>query len=858
MLKLFLLTLVFICFQTINGQQIYPKSINGRTHIIEGTIDSTLFNSETKSWITSGGALSNGSVSEPKLNSILTNAIVKYYADTTALKAETNTEIKQAYVASVGASGHSGRYNLVTTTSLTPPDRHTHFASAIAGKTWKRETAINDAAYYGFTPYNTASGNVVALQNALDAGGKINVYLKGTYQFNKFFRIYSNTELIFGKGIYLSKMSGDSSKNTFINAAAFSGGLDSNIIIRGLTIKTNGLANSPSKGDSLYAVRGELSFHQAKNIKVYNYTVRDLGTFHWGVGLNDVDNFLLQDFEIRGQKDGIMIQNTTNFVLRNGVISTYDDRISLRGGDYPGVARTLGDTDGGIIENVRSEPYPGQSGYFVRIIPSAWVDWYSGMTVRTGDVVKNGNNVYQVINGTTTPVASTVAPTGGSRAFTTSDGIEWKFCQSDGARSATVKNIVFRNCEINSDGRPGIFSSPLEDTYMRAVYPDTVAPLVDNIVFENLIDRNLDNNQLFWIYNSVNMKIINPVTRRLLFEMRTQATSKNIDSKINVDRWNIDYDLYNPSGGDFVIADTMHNVFFNINTTYQKRDIKINKGLAVYQKIVSFSGSASLEEAFGLKPVAGDKIRIRNKERLFDGTRWTYPGRRAILLEVDPTLTTTFTAYLQGTSGKKIFVDFGDGTIEEYGLIGSTNTTVTHTYSGTSVYDMLIYGDLDDLTKLALINYNYGVYFDAGQVSDLIGLNILQLEGNDELQGDLSLLKNLKNLTMFRVFQSSLAGDLNVIANLPTSCNYVYAYGMKGDVYYTSATLKAWTNIDIRMQDNGLTSAEVDQILIDLAAASVASSTSSIRLDGTNAARTTASDAAVTTLTSNGWTVTVN
>ena len=714
--------------------------------------------------------------------------------------------------------------------------------------------------YYGFDPANSATDNYNALQTALNGGNKIiEVTKPGTYQFNHFFRIYSNTELRFGEGVTLSKVTADSALNSFINAAAFGSGTDSNIIIRGLTIKTNGLANTANKGDSLYAVRGELSFHNAKNIKVYDYTVTDLGTYHWGVGINNVDNFLLQGFEIRGDKDGVMLQNSTNVTVRDGVISTYDDRISLRGGDYPGVARTLGDLDGVLIENVRTEPYPGQSGYFVRIIPSAWVDWYNGMTVRTGDVVKNGNNVYQVINGTTTPVASTVAPTGGSRAFTTADGIEWKFCQSDGARSATVKNVTFRDIEVNSNGRPGFLSSPLEDTYMRAVYPDTNAPVVENIIVDNVNDLNTDTNPLFLFYNGVDIHISNPKTRRKLFEIRGKDVSEGDTARIVIDDWTIKDNLLYPASGDISTSDTLLHVFYHLNTTSQMRDIVWTKGLAMYEKTVSVSGNASINEAFGLNPVAGDKIQVQGKERYYDGTKWNFGGRQAIILEIDPTVSTSFTANFLGTAGRTIIVDFGDGTIKTYTLDPTTNVAVTHTYSGSKPYTILIYGDLNDLTKVDLSNYGYSVYFDVGQVADLPGLTTLQLRGNSELQGDISLLSNMINATSFQLYQSALHGNLNVIANLPSTAQYVYVYGLTGGkVTYTTTTMPAFNNINLRLQDNNLTSAEVDQILIDLAASSVSGSTCTLLLNGTNAARTSASDAAVTTLTGNGWTVTTN
>ncbi len=765
--------------------------------------------------------------------------------------------VKQISTLSNPAEG-AGLFILTSTT--VNPDGYAHFSSTVSGLVWKRQVPQDDALFWGFTPQNSAANNVTALQNALNGGNKtIRVTLPGTYQFDAYWRIYSNTELIFGAGVILSKVAGTESKNTFINDAAYNGGTNENIIIRGLTLKTNGIAVAHSLGDVLYAIRGELSFFNAKDVKIYNYTVKDLGTQHWGVGINSVENFLLQDFEIRGDKDAVMLQNSKNVIVRNGIVSTYDDRISLRGGDYPGVAKTLGDIDNVLVENIKDIPYPSQLGHFSRIIPAKWVSWYSGMSLRTGDTVENGGNVYRPLSGTSaSPVTSTVAPTGTTRYFTTSDGIDWVYCQSDGALSATVKNVTFRNIEIGAD-RPGFMVSALEDTYMRAVYPGEVAPLVDNIVVENMIDNVLNNDVVFWLYAAITLKIINPRTRRKLVEARTWETSKGVDYDITIDNWTIDQSLYNAGNGDISVHDTKSDVYYRINTVKQIRDITVIKGLAVYDKIVSISGNASINEAFGLSPAKGDRIMIQGKERYFDGTKWNFPGRRALVLEIDPTISATFSANFLGTSGRSITVDFGDGTIKNYDLDPSVNVAVSHTYTVSNTCTILIYGDLNDLTKVDLSNYGYSVYFDIGQIADLINLTTLQLRGNNELQGDISLIKNMVKLTSCQLYQSALKGDLSVLANLPANALYIYAYGLTGGtITYTSTTLKSWNNTILRLQDNNLTASEVDQILIDLAAASVSGSTSQVRLDGSNAARTSASDAAVSTLTSNGWTVTTN
>jgi len=64
------------------------------------------------------------------------------------------------------------------------------------------------------------------------------------------------------------------------------------------------------------------------------------------------------------------------------------------------------------------------------------------------------------------------------------------------------------------------------------------------------------------------------------------------------------------------------------------------------------------------------------------------------------------------------------------------------------------------------------------------------------------------------------------------------------------------TGADIRVDNLGLSSSEVDNFLIDLEASGASSGT--LNIAGSNAARTSSSDAAVSALQSRGWSITVN
>ena len=86
--------------------------------------------------------------------------------------------------------------------------------------------------------------------------------------------------------------------------------------------------------------------------------------------------------------------------------------------------------------------------------------------------------------------------------------------------------------------------------------------------------------------------------------------------------------------------------------------------------------------------------------------------------------------------------------------------------------------------------------------------------------------------------------------------NYIYINGNPINYPLTGLSWFTATAGTFKFDSTVDSSAEVDQWLIDLAAANWSSCT--IYLDGTNPARTSASDAAIATLAVNGCTVYVN
>jgi len=115
-------------------------------------------------------------------------------------------------------------------------------------------------------------------------------------------------------------------------------------------------------------------------------------------------------------------------------------------------------------------------------------------------------------------------------------------------------------------------------------------------------------------------------------------------------------------------------------------------------------------------------------------------------------------------------------------------------------------------------------------------------------------LKVLTNLVTLNFPNTNVTGDIGELRAL-TSLAKLYAYNLSGTSYSQGVLPDSWK--DIRVDNNGWSSTEVDNFIIDLdTPGRVANGT--LTIDGTNAARTSASDDALAHLVAKGWTVNVN
>jgi hypothetical protein len=131
----------------------------------------------------------------------------------------------------------------------------------------------------------------------------------------------------------------------------------------------------------------------------------------------------------------------------------------------------------------------------------------------------------------------------------------------------------------------------------------------------------------------------------------------------------------------------------------------------------------------------------------------------------------------------------------------------------------------------------------SGSVAALTSLTRLQVTGSNTLSGSITGLTSLTFLIV--TGSNTLAGDLNPIVSDLTPYCYLVPCTM---IDYTSGA--TWGNATINIQPSagyGYDSTEIDNMLIDMAASNSLSG-KTITLTGSSAARTAASDIAVTKL----------
>ncbi len=359
-----------------------------------------------------------------------------------------------------------------------------------------------NAKVHGFSPSATGKENVAALQKALDQGGTIFVSEPGTYKIASTLYVGSNTSLIFGKGVYLKKENEHGAfAQIILNKGALTKTYNENISVEGLHVIVNGVDNC---SDLILGLRGVVGFYYVKDLKIKGFRCFDLSGCQYCIHISRFEDVIIEDVIIKGQKDGIHFGPGRRFTIRDGVFQTFDDAIALNGQDYSTGNPELGWIEDGIIENCYDLDQEKTVGYFCRLLAGGWIDWKKGMKVQQSDAVVSNGKIYRVKMDPDGTLYESVTKPDFESGTKVLDGITWVMTQETISYTGGVRNVVFRNIQLEKPRVP--FSIEFnKGRYNRSYYPGAEMPVQENIIMDNikvLYDKNIP---LVYISSPVNM-----------------------------------------------------------------------------------------------------------------------------------------------------------------------------------------------------------------------------------------------------------------------------------------------------------------------------------------------------------------
>lgn len=231
-------------------------------------------------------------------------------------------------------------------------------------------------------------------------------------------------------------------------------------------------------------------------------------------------------------------------------------------------------------------------------------------------------------------------------------------------------------------------------------------------------------------------------------------------------------------------------------------------------------------------------------------------------------------AYTFTFTGSNMCVNWGDGTVEVKVATGGV-VWCEHTYSSNYTGYIKFYFTSDNLSVTTIgIDGNVEIQFRElfrditsiaieygdikGRLQDLpSGLTSLYIQSEYNLRSSNDIKYLPSAITRLSIYDyNDLTGDV-ALNNLPNVTSIILK-----NTKISTYTTRSWGNIErlelTTQPGYGLSTAEVDQLLIDLSGATWIGSTKKINITDYNDKRSTASDAAVATLTSAGVTVTTS
>lgn len=468
---------------------------------------------------------------------------------------------------------------------------------------------------FGFSTDNTGLQNTAALNNAVQGGGKSVVVTEpGTYKLNGTVLLPDDTQIIFARGVVLQKDA--HYQNMFRNAGAEARTYNRNIVLCGVVLDINqkGIANDVD--GALFGLRGELSFLCTENVRIFDFRVENLYTGAYAIQFNQSYNFVVENFVIRGQKDGIHISAVDTFVIRNGVLQTTDDALAFNACDWVSSNCVDGDIKNGLVENITDETPSGSvNGYSCRLLAGAWKDYESGMSIHRGDTVVNGGRIYRAYtaNPTGTLFTSGTAPTIATFTGKQEDpgGFYWKLMRNDAVYySANIDNVEFRNIRFCSKRYGFVEEIDTDDDYNRSLYPGL--PIADypkiNITIKEYLFAN-GNYEAFKLseYSHSNW---------LLDKMAGQGAGIWVNAPSN-------YQLLKrlvASNVDFRKYTGSYKVRGGMNTVIYLRDCLDEPAVSVSSsgRVISNCDIANLPGT----PKKGDSVIHNQVPKIFNGSNW--------------------------------------------------------------------------------------------------------------------------------------------------------------------------------------------------------------------------------------------
>ena len=150
----------------------------------------------------------------------------------------------------------------------------------------------------------------------------------------------------------------------------------------------------------------------------------------------------------------------------------------------------MGWIEDGLIEDCYDLADKDTTGYFCRILAGSWVDWYAGMEIQNSDTVVSGGRVYRAFQKPDGVIYKSVTPPVHREGMRTLDGINWVMVQENAVYNCGCRNLHFKDIHLQKARETALSIHFDNDEHSRSVYPGSVMPVQENIVFENMVIQN--------------------------------------------------------------------------------------------------------------------------------------------------------------------------------------------------------------------------------------------------------------------------------------------------------------------------------------------------------------------------------